>query len=44
MGATSKLNTVYLVYFIIHIPILFCMSFHLHSSWDDALDLRWVQI
>ncbi|KAK8042389.1 hypothetical protein PG994_012872 [Apiospora phragmitis] len=26
MGATSKLNTVYLVYFIIHIPILFCMA------------------
>ncbi|KAK8080275.1 hypothetical protein PG997_008093 [Apiospora hydei] len=26
MGATSKLNTVYLVYFIIHIPILFCVD------------------
>ncbi|KAK7956466.1 uncharacterized protein PG986_005688 [Apiospora aurea] len=26
MGATSKLNTVYLVYFLIHIPILFCVD------------------
>ncbi|KAK8010926.1 hypothetical protein PG990_009891 [Apiospora arundinis] len=26
MGATSKLNTVYLVYFILHIPILFCVD------------------
>ncbi|KAK8105600.1 integral membrane protein-like protein [Apiospora kogelbergensis] len=26
MGATSKLNTVYVVYFIIHIPVLFCVD------------------
>ncbi|KAK8127880.1 membrane protein [Apiospora sp. TS-2023a] len=38
MGATSKLNTVYLVYFIIHIPILFCVDLvpFYPASWYAA--------